>query len=156
MARYVDGGVPTLKYTPLSSLSGGEDSLSGDADVSSANTTSIERKNDYFRLYAFDSIDDEHMVTKDDIEGNPTNYDLLVRKWDNKELAYVNVQDIATSGYSGTVNIYTGNSRCNSSSGWKLQNEYIKAEFENGLLKGGLDVKYWSDGIPTTKFSDIL
>lgn len=58
-----------------------------------------------------------------------------------------------TSGYSGTLDVPTGELRCNYESEYKIQSAYRRWTFENGLLKSVSSKDIWTDGLPTTPHS---
>lgn len=60
----------------------------------------------------------------------------------------------STTGYTGTIDVPTGNMRCNVESGYYIQNEFKPWTFENGLLKT-VGSAQWptSGGLVTTPLS---
>lgn len=60
----------------------------------------------------------------------------------------------STAGYTGTIDVPTGNTRCNEESGWYIQNEYATWTFENGLLMSVGSARWpTSGGLATTPLS---
>lgn len=61
------------------------------------------------------------------------------------------------TGYTGTIDVPTGEQRCNEDSGWYIQNKYATWTFENGLLKT-VGKAQWptSGGLATTPLSEEL
>ena len=60
----------------------------------------------------------------------------------------------STTGYTGTINVPTGNTRCNEDSGWYIQNEYATWTFNNGLLESVGSARWpASGGLATTPLS---
>ena len=59
-----------------------------------------------------------------------------------------------TTGYSGPVNVPTGELRCNSASGYYIQSAYNVWTFENGLLKSiDTTTRWMQGGLQTTPLS---
>ena len=65
-----------------------------------------------------------------------------------------------TTGYTGTIRVATGEQRCNSTSGYYIQSEYITCNVENGVIKSvvidaqGNPKKEWTTGLQTIPLSD--
>ena len=62
----------------------------------------------------------------------------------------------AVEGYTGTLNVPTGEQRCNQESGYYIQSAYYVWTFENGLLKSVGTEKNWTTGLQTTPLSEEL
>ena len=63
----------------------------------------------------------------------------------------------STTGYTGTIDVPTGNTRCNKESGFYIQNEYATWTFENGLLTSVGSARWpRSGGLATTPLSEEL
>ena len=88
---------------------------------------------------------------------------VLVRKTDEDgkhSLAFVPIGKgigggDSMTGYTGTIDVPTGEQRCNEDSGWYIQNKYATWTFENGLLKT-VGKAQWptSGGLATTPLSE--
>lgn len=98
----------------------------------------------------------DHLTAESEFEGQ-----VLVRKEVNGEKVLIFVPigsgigggGGGTSGYDGTLDVATGNIRCNEASGYYIQNEYKTWTFEKGLLKSISEDAFWSTGIATTELS---
>ena len=60
-----------------------------------------------------------------------------------------------TTGHSGPINVPTGEMRCNSASGYNIQQAYRVWTFENGLLKSVSNTDQWTTGLPTLEISTL-
>lgn len=93
----------------------------------------------------------QHLTADSEFDGQ-----VLVRITDQqgeKQLVFMPIGKM--TGYSGTIDVPTGNMRCNEASGYYIQNEFKTWTFENGLLKSVGEAQWpASSGLETTPLSE--